>query len=848
MIIGRLLHLLTVLRRRRVPLDSWWLDVKLGGRMLVKYPGLALAGGAGIAVAVAIAAAAFSLIHDNYLAATLPLEEGDRIVAVELWDLAANKPDSRILRDYLVWREELKSIQDLGVFTILTPNLITPGARPESIRVASMSAAGFRVARVRPLLGRHLEEQDESPGAPPVAVIGEDVWRNRFGSDPSIAGRVMQLGSTAYTIVGVMPKGFAFPIHDQVWTPLRRAGVAPPEPLTGPSLMVFGRLAPGATIESAQAELTAIGQRTMQEFPRLYDSLRPRVLAYPRPFAGIHGSADVAGLLTMQGILFSLLVLVCLNVTILVYTRTALRQAEIGVRTALGASRGRIVAQLFIEALVLSAVAAVAGIAIAAVSVHWISEVTAHLASTLPFWLTFRLSPESILYAAALSVIAAAIVGIAPAWQATRRSVHSGLRIAGNEGMRLGKTWTVLIVVQVGFAVALLPPAVSSAWKETQDGLAGLGFAAEEFLSAQMGLDPIPGSTVAPTPGTPEFARHFGRQQTELMRRLQADTRVSGVTFSMAQPGDEPAVRIEAQQHNSENEVHEVRINRVGVDFFRTFDVPLLAGRGFTMADSESDGGVVIVNLPFAQKVFGGHALGQRFRYADAGSRDAAAPYVRSGRWYEIVGVVADFPTGVSQGMRDNPHRVYHAIAPGQVQPASIAIRMRGGSGAVTAGFGPRLREIAATVDPDLQLRDVRGLDEALRSEQWISRLTAAAFILVTLSVLLLSSAGVYALMSFTVSQRRKEVGIRMALGADWTQIVTSIFSRAFAQIGTGALLGAVLGLSLEQASGGVLMRGNAAIVVPAVSLGILIVGFLAALGPTRRSLRIDPTEALREQ
>ena len=243
--------------------------------------------------------------------------------------------------------------------------------------VASMSASGFRLARVLPLMGRYLDEEDEREGAPFVVVISENVWRNRFAGDPAILGRTIQLGATPHSIIGVMPKGFAFPINDQIWVPLRTRLAT--EPRTGPDLMVFGRLAPGATIAGAQTELAAIGQRTVLAFPKIYAQLRPQVLPYAR------GTGDATGLLATQGLLVSLLVLVCLNVAILVYTRTAMRQAEIGLRTALGASRGRIVAQLFIEALVLSGVAALAGVAIAALGLRQIATATLHLASTLPF-------------------------------------------------------------------------------------------------------------------------------------------------------------------------------------------------------------------------------------------------------------------------------------------------------------------------------------------------------------------------------------------------------------------------------------------------------------------------------
>jgi ABC-type antimicrobial peptide transport system permease subunit len=300
-----------------------------------------------------------------------------------------------------------------------------------------------------------------------------------------------------------------------------------------------------------------------------------------------------------------------------------------------------------------------------------------------------------------------------------------------------------------------------------------------------------------------------------------------------------------------------VRFNRVDVDFFRVFEVPILGGRGFEPADIASagagpglqeedspEGGAIVVNQSFAQRIFGGNALGRRIRYVDR-SRGAEAQNAQPGRWYEIVGIVSDFPTGASQGMRDTELKVYHAAAAGQVQPTAIAIRMRDGAAST---FTQRLSEIALAVDPDLHLHNIRGLDEALRSEQWISRVQAAVFVAITLSVLMLSSAGIYSLMSFTVSQRRKEIGIRMALGADRKRIVASIFSRALLQLGAGAALGAALGVVFERGSGGVIMRGHAAVVLPAVALVILAVGFLAALGPARRSLRIEPTEALREQ
>lgn len=806
--------------------SSWWLDLKLAVRMLAKHPGISFAGAAGIAVAVALAAGASSVIYDNFLTTALPLHEGHRIVAIELWDSAAGKPEPRLTRDFQLWRHQLKSVLELGAFRISSPNLISPGAPPESVRVAAITASGFSVARVQPLLGRFLQEQDEHPASPPVVVIGESVWRHRFAADPAILGRSLRLGATSSTIVGVMPFGFAFPVNDQLWVPLR-LGPAVPEPLSGPPLVVFGRLAPAASLHSAQAELTALGRRASLDFPTVYTTLRPQIMPYPRPFAGIHQGVDVSALFGMQGIFFALLVLVSLNVTVLVYTRTAMRQSEIGLRTALGASRGRIVCQLFIEAFVLSALASLAGLALASLALRWVAGATAHIASALPFWMTFQLSWQSGLYAAALTVVAAAIVGIVPALQATKSNLQSGLKIAETGGMALGRTWTILVVAQVGFAVAFLPPALAAAWNDARDGFAGLGFPAQEFLSANLDSD------------IPDNTSRFAASQAEFMRRLETHPQVATVSFSRFHPGNEGGASIAAEGQPSE--VREARWNHVDINFFGAFNVPVLAGRVFQPADlaaSPAASQAVVVNLPLAQQLFAGNALGRRIRYA----RPNATP----GPWLEIVGIVADFPTGASPGMRDQLQlKVYHVIPPGAARPAALAIRLRH---VAPAAFSPALRQLALSVNPDLHLTEIQGLDAVMRGEQWISRMTAAVFLAITLSVLLLSAAGIYALMSFTVSQRRKEIGIRLALGAGWRHIVAGIFSRALAQLGTGALLGAALGALLERASGGVLLRGNAAVVVPIVAAAIVAVGFLAALGPTRRGLRTEPTSALREQ
>lgn len=458
-------------------IDNSWLDFKLALRLLVRYPGLTLVAVLGMAVAIAISAGAFAIIY-TLVDPALPLDEGERIVAIETWDAAAKNPERRILHDFLTWRDELQSIQDVGAYRQVSRNLIAPGGQPEAVRVAEISAHAFRVARIAPLLGRPLLDDDEQPGAAPVLVIGHDVWRHRFAGDPAIIGRTVQLGDGIYSVIGVMPAGFAFPVRHGFWVPLRS------DPLhydrrKGPELTVFGRLAPGASLDSAAAELTTIGQRTAAAHPRTHEQLRPGVLPYTFTFFDIDDPSTAWTAHLLQFLITLLLVIVCVNVAILVYARTATRHGEIAVRSALGASRGRIVGQLFVEALVLAAAAAVAGLVLTSVGLTQVNSALSQLFPQIPFWWNFELTLGVMVYVVGLTGLAAAIVGVVPALQATGRRVQSGLRrisSGGGSGMQFGKPWTVMIVVQVGIAVGLLPAAVFHAWDSARYGFADRDF------------------------------------------------------------------------------------------------------------------------------------------------------------------------------------------------------------------------------------------------------------------------------------------------------------------------------------------------------------------------------------
>ena len=417
---------------------------------------------------------------------------------------------------------------------------------PRPVNVAEMSVSGFRVADGEPLMGRVLVEADEQPAAPAVAVIGYDVWRTRFGSDPNVLGRDVQLGNEHATVVGVMREGFEFPVSHDVWLPLKTA-VLDQQPRSGPAITVFALLAPGETIQTAQAELTTAGRRAATELPATHQHLEPRV----RPYAMMAAPGEPGDQPIMYAIysfMVVLVILICGNVGLLLFARAASREADLVVRTALGASRGRIVAQMFAEALVLGGVAAIVGVTAAGFALRtWGMAFLETNMGRLPFWFDLSLSPRTFAVAIVLTVAGAAVAGIMPAMKITR---GMGDRLkqttAGSGGLQFGGVWTVVIVAQVA-ATVMFPAVVymeQFLLRRVQDF--DPGFATEQYLAVQIERDyPVDGGSNADA-ATLERNARLAATLEELRRRVAAQPGVAGVTFAEDLPTtDHPGKIIE---------------------------------------------------------------------------------------------------------------------------------------------------------------------------------------------------------------------------------------------------------------------------------------------------------------
>lgn len=821
------------------------LDLKLGFRMLRKHPGLTVIGGLAMAFGIwfgAVTVQMFSVISST----KLPLPDGDRIVKIHAEDLKASQPENRVLYDYQLWRTA-RSMTDIGAYVHKSVNLVGTVSSAAPVVAAEITASAFRIAPARPVLGRVLVESDERAGAPPVVVLGYEVWARRFESDPQIVGRSVQLGSGFATVVGVMPENYAFPVAHEMWLPLR-TDVAGVEPRQGVAITVFGRLADGMTLENAQAEVTSFGQRLAAEHPATHAQIQPYVLPYAQ------GSVNNTDELQVMGLTYffviALMVVVCSTVALLLFARAAARETEILVRSALGASRRRIVGQLFAEALVLAGVAAVVGLAAAQLALSRLGKpyIEANY-DLLPFWYNFNLSPTTILYALGLAVIGAVVAGVLPARKITR-GLGTRLR-AGTTGggVKFGGVWTAVIVVQVTLTVMF--PAVVMLLRSESNRIASkdAGFPTQEYLGVKVAIDGPSGETMTPEAGATLAARFSASMET-LRQRLDVEPGVAGVTFVSALPHDYHAERRLEVESMPGQPLTWVSTARIDPSYFTVLQAPMIQGRAFTSGDLSPEARVVIVDRGFADLVMPGrNVIGQRVRISSTTQVDSNWTDLP---WYEIVGVVREL--GMAPALeRSRTAGVYLPLVPASRTTLGILVRGRGDLTTLV----PRVRDLAAAVDPALRIEQISTVDQLKTPLLWFLGLWQKIIMGMTAVTLLLSLSGIYAVLSFIVARRTREVGVRVALGASARRVVTALFRRPMIHVSLGVIAGsaliavAAIAVQYTEEFSGIQPRGlTAGEIALLVGYATLMLGVcaLACIVPALRALRVQPMEALRAE
>lgn len=816
-----------------------WLDIKLGARMLVKYPVLTIVGGFSMAFAIWVGAGTFEAIR-QLVFPVIPLPDASRIVMLQNWDASTSRPELRATHDFVAWRSALQSVEDLAAFRTVTRNLMITEGTAEPVAAAEMSAAAFRAVRVPPALGRTLLESDEAVDAPLVAVIGHDLWQTRFSGDSAVIGRTVRLAGALSTIVGVMPRGFAFPRAQELWVPLR-VDVSHYDRRQGVPIRIVGRLAPGASLEQARAELVNLGRIASRDHPHTHEFLRPQLFTFAESVRAIGGPGESMTLLTGNIFVVMLLVLVCTIVGLLMFARAATRETEIVVRSALGASRRRIVMQMFAEALVLGGVAAVVGLTAAGWGVRWALDVMRGVltdgSGALPFWVDGKLSPLTFLYSALLTLLAAAIAGILPGLKITRNLGNRFKRTSpGTGGAQFGGVWTAIIVLQL--AVTMGFPVAAFFVRKDAERLdltkRPLPFPVEQYLSVRLDMDRLAAETGVDT-STTAFEAHYLAAAQSLETRLLAEPDVIGVVFAEHLPLQyHPNNRIEVDAgavapHDERG--HVVGRSSVDPSFLDVVAVPMLSGRWFSASEARPDARVAVVNKSFVDRVMGGtNPVGRRLRY----SRDADPE-----QWYEIIGVAPDL--GITSGW--GAAGIYHPLVRGSMYPLNVAIHVRGDPNT----FAPRLRAIATDVDVTLRLSELMPLKDVVNGEVEAMGFWVRMTTIVSAIVLVLSLVSLYAVMSFAVSRRTREIGVRVALGGSRWRIVRAVFAGPLRQLAMGLTAGTVLVWALQGGTDNGWPSPREVLMLAGYTAFMTVVFLISCIVPTQRALAVQPTEALRD-
>ena len=819
--------------RRRLswpsPPSIHWLDLKLAVRLLIRHPGLTIVGGLALAIGIPIGLAPLHLVHA--LSRLPPMPDADRVIGIEHRDLKTTHDARPAVDDYERWRDHMTVFDPLAAARTQTATVAGDRGLVDIVRGAEVTASMFAVARASAQLGRTLLESDQRQAAEPVVVIGDGLWQRYFDRAPDALGRSLQIGRVHRRVVGVMPPGFLLPYRDHFWIPLQ-ARATDFDIGLGPRLWVFGRLRDGVRRDQAEAEAETVGLRIAGELPETHGHLRVDLLPYTALITDL--TPDFRRTYPALLLSFLLLAVACGNVGMLTLARVAARTSEMIVRQALGAGRARIVAQLFVESFVLATVAAAIGLVLGELAIRRLAP----MAAALPYWIDLQLTPLTIAAALGLAVVSAVIAGVVPALKATsrRRSNHLLLRQGTGSTLRFGAVATLLIVGEVAIAVGGLTGAASvgrGAFREPALG----NIAASEYLTTTLRLIPADGSPANVTRG--QIGQRLAVTQEHLARRLQAEPGVRAVTFASHLPGMQhgrTAIEMEETGATALTVEHHL-VNQAYVDrgFFAALDQHVI-GRDFAAADLALRPRPVVVNRSFVDNVLEGRsAIGRRLRHVTNGP-EGPAP------WREIIGVVDDL--GMNIVDPDKTAGIYHVIAPGQVHPLQLLVRV----GQDPAAFEPRLRALLLAAEPDLIPNRAARLDDVFNDQLWQARFTSIAFAAIAAMAVVLSAAGLYALIAFSVSQRTREIAIRSALGARPGAIVSTVVRRALLQLAAGVVIGAWLAsMIVPRVANTFTLKDNWQQMLVAVSAVMIAIGLLACVSPIRRAMRIDPIQALRD-
>ena len=807
-------------------LAGFWQDLRYAARTVGRQPGFTLTIAATLALGIGVNTTIFTVVNAAVLR-PLPFADAERVVRLSVNNVGnAQSPVSGLsYPDLQDWRaagdtfEQIAGVDDRGM------DLSDDERAAVRVAGAFVSWNTFSLLGQPPALGRDFTEADDQEGAPPVVILGGNLWRVRFGGDPGILGQTVRVAGVPSTVVGVMPAEFGFPDREELWLPLVAMPQVERTSRGARRLDGIGKLRPGATIEQATAELSGITASLAERYPDTNRNTTPSVTS-----AGIAPQMVVVTYALLGAVGFVLLI-ACANVANLLLARVADRSRDVTLRLALGASRWRIVRQLLLESLLLAVAGGVLGLGLSYAGVRMFSNLPVEAAP--PYWVRFTMDGTVFGYLLALCVGSALVCGLVPAWHASRNSLTPALNDAGrgSAGSRSRRRWTgAFVIAQVAAALILLT------------GAALMMQNLIRLLSTDVGVE---------TDGLTQMAFELPRRDAAAGRRLvflgQLEERlVSNPGVQAALASNAPlggafmrSLRIEGRSAPEREALPLVSLVGVGPRYFDVVGAGVIAGRALAAGDVRQPGDSVVVNERFARMHFQDEpVVGTRILLLEP---NAPAGGDANARWATIVGVVGNVRQSPLPSGEFDPI-VYRSYA--EDPPQVMMVLARSAPGADAAAF---VRGQMRALDPDLPLFGVSTVDEALAVMFWPQRVFGSTFAILASIAMLLATCGLYGVTSYAVSRRTREIGVRVALGADARGIWWAVTGSTLRQLTIGLVIGtagaAAVGILLPAMLVGT--GGVDVVVFAGVAAVLVAAGVLASAVPARRAMRLDPVTAL---
>ncbi|HVZ20990.1 MAG TPA: ABC transporter permease, partial [Vicinamibacterales bacterium] len=776
--------------------------------------------------------AVFTLVN-AVLLRDLPFDHPGQIVRVTTRDTRGRQTGIS-LADFEDWRRSAHTFSALCFVWSGSFNVSDEGRIPEQYPGAYVSASFFKMLRVAPVIGRDFGPEDDGPGGPPVVMLGNSLWKQRYGGDRAVLGRVIRLNGVAATVIGVMPDGMQFPNNDEIWLP---SSQIPPTirrlPRQARNYIGIGRLRDGITPDQAGAELRTIGAQLSRQYPDTNKDVAP----YAEPFAQtVTGSQLKLVFWSLMGAVAFVLLIACANVANLLLARAANRSNEISVRVALGATRWQVIRQLLIESLLLAFTAGALGLLLSIGGIRWFDAQTQTVGK--PYWMVFAMDWRTFAFLLGICVATGLVFGLAPALHVSRTNVSETLKEGGrtgSSGVRARRWTTTLVMAEVALTLVLL---------------AGAGFMMRSFLAAystDVGLDTsrlLTMQMILPNRKYPAQADRV-RFLQQIDERLSATAGVAAVSTASNTPaggGAELRVEVEGARSGESDRRAVVTMVSVGTRYFDALGLPV-RGRAFTELDGEPGREVAVVNQRFVDTYFGGrNPIDRRIRLVQNGPSASAAPQPP---WLTIVGVVPDVRQRSTQDNRTDP--VAYTPHPQNADMTGTPVLLARTPGE-PAGASQALREAIRAVDPDMALYNVRTMDELLAQQRWPFRIFGTMFSVFALIALVLSAVGLYGVTAYSVTQHTREIGVRMVLGAEPGQVVWLFLRRGLLQLGVGLAIGVLGAFGVGQLLQSLLVGTSPRdpITLGSIVAILVLVGAAACFWPARRATRLDPVVALR--